>query len=106
MPKPLTTLLTHLHLLKPSPSRPNSSSSSTTTRRKDRKDRKAAKLAQRDHERTTEGLLRIALKRHDSVNSFTARDPSVYYRRREDHEGWVRHEAGGKRLGRGWREGE
>ncbi|KAI7038497.1 hypothetical protein KC352_g46786, partial [Hortaea werneckii] len=48
--------------------------------------RRKAKLAQRDHERQTEGLLRIALRpRNDSVNSFTPADPGIFYRR--DREG-------------------
>lgn len=61
------------------------------------------KHAHRDIERQTNGLLAIALKskQNDSVNSFTARDPAVFYQRREDHEDWARHEGGGKRLVRG-----
>ena len=58
------------------------------------------KHANRANERQTNGLLAIALKskQNDSVNSFTARDPAVFYQRREDHEQWARHEGGGKRL--------
>ncbi|KAK4620042.1 hypothetical protein CLAFUW4_11193 [Fulvia fulva] len=69
-----------------------------TKRRQKRTEHKSAKLASRDKERQTDGLLRIAMKRHNSVNSFTAADPSVHYRRREDHEQWAKHEAGGNRA--------
>ncbi|KAI7271112.1 hypothetical protein KC345_g7273 [Hortaea werneckii] len=56
--------------------------------------RREEKLAQRDRERQTEGLLRIALRpRHDSVNSFTPADPGIFYRRdREGEDHWVRGE--------------
>ncbi|KAI6876278.1 hypothetical protein D0864_10915 [Hortaea werneckii] len=56
--------------------------------------RRKAKLARRDHERQTEGLLRIALRpRNDSVNSFTPADPGIFYRRdREGLDHWVRGE--------------
>ncbi|KAI7371026.1 hypothetical protein KC354_g839 [Hortaea werneckii] len=56
--------------------------------------RRKEKLAQRDHERQTEGLLRIALRpRHDSVNSFTPADPGIFYHRdREGQDHWVRQE--------------
>ncbi|RMZ11889.1 hypothetical protein D0860_03191 [Hortaea werneckii] len=56
--------------------------------------RRKEKLAQRDHERQTEGLLRIALRpRNDSVNSFTPADPGIFYRRdREGMDHWVRGE--------------
>lgn len=97
MANPFTTILRRLHL--------PSSKSDATSHHIPKSERKAAKLADRDHERTTNGLLRIALKRHSSVNSFTAKDPSVHYRRREDHEKWMGHEAGGVRLGgeKDWR---
>lgn len=67
-------------------------------RRQKRSEHQFAKLAQRDQERQTDGLLRIAMKRHNSINSFTAADPSVHYRRREDHEKFVQHEAGGHKV--------
>lgn len=56
--------------------------------------RRKEKLAERDHERQTEGLLRIALRpRNDSVNSFTPADPGIFYRRdREGQDHWVRQE--------------
>ena len=56
--------------------------------------RRKEKLAERDHERQTEGLLRIALRpRNDSVNSFTPADPGIFYRRdREGQDHWVREE--------------
>ncbi|GAB1728039.1 hypothetical protein NU195Hw_g5778t1 [Hortaea werneckii] len=56
--------------------------------------RRKEKLAQRDHERQTEGLPRIALRpRNDSVNSFTPADPGISYRRdREGLDHWVRGE--------------
>ncbi|KAK4956297.1 hypothetical protein LTR10_005819 [Elasticomyces elasticus] len=51
---------------------------------------RAAKVAQRDKERRSEGLLRIALKRCSSVNTFTAADPAVFYKGKQGeptHEG-------------------
>ncbi|KAK3668499.1 hypothetical protein LTR22_000793 [Elasticomyces elasticus] len=47
---------------------------------------RAAKVAQRDKERRSEGLLRIALKRCSSVNSFTAADPAVFYKGQQGEE--------------------
>lgn len=61
--------------------------------RADRALRRREKLAQRDHERRTEGLLRLALRESNSVNSFTAADPGIFYRRDnagQDH--WARRE--------------
>ncbi|KXT00183.1 hypothetical protein AC578_7036 [Pseudocercospora eumusae] len=66
------------------------------------REHKAAKLRERDQERQSDGLLRIALKRHNSMNSFTIADPTTHYRRRQDHDEWVKkaNEGGGRRLGR------
>lgn len=58
---------------------------STKKQREKRQIKRKEKLAQRDTERRTEGLLSIALRRSNSINSFTAADPGVYYRR--SHEG-------------------
>lgn len=38
--------------------------------------RREAKLEKNDHQRLNENLLKIALKRHTSVNSLTDRDPT------------------------------
>ena len=38
--------------------------------------RRNARLEKNDHQRLNENLLRIALKRHTSVNSLTDRDPT------------------------------
>ncbi|KAI5361418.1 hypothetical protein Slin15195_G125320 [Septoria linicola] len=53
-------------------------------RRQESRTRKEELLRQRDQERTSgtgDGLLRIALQRHNSVNSFTAADPARHYRK-------------------------
>ncbi|KAK5734737.1 hypothetical protein LTR17_008667 [Elasticomyces elasticus] len=55
---------------------------------------RAAKVAQRDKERRSEGLLRIALKRCSSVNSFTAADPAVFYKGKQGEETHGSHESG------------
>ncbi|KXS94166.1 hypothetical protein AC579_4518 [Pseudocercospora musae] len=71
-------------------------------RREVHREHKAAKLRERDQERQSDGLLRIALKRHNSMNSFTIADPTTHYRRRQDHDEWVQraNEGGGRKLGR------
>jgi hypothetical protein len=65
--------------------------------RRDRRwERRILKHHQREIERRTEGLLRIALqKRHNSVNSLTARDPGVYDRKGEGNE-WMVQRRGGR----------
>lgn len=69
--------------------------------RRSHDDQKRQKLLERDKERQEDTLLRIALKRPTSMNSFTAADPGTHYRRRgEEAEVWDVHEAGGTRLGR------
>lgn len=53
-------------------------------RRNESHTRREETLRKRDEERTSgtgDGLLRIALRRHNSVNSFTAADPAQYYRK-------------------------
>ncbi|TKA31952.1 hypothetical protein B0A50_01197 [Salinomyces thailandicus] len=63
-------------------------------RKQQRSEHRKQKLARSDQERRTEGLLRIALRDHNSVNSFTAADPGIFYRRdREGEDHWVRKEA-------------
>lgn len=53
---------------------------STKKQKEQRQIRRKEKLAQRDQERRTEGLLRLALRNNNSINSFTAADPGIYYR--------------------------
>ncbi|KAK5680591.1 hypothetical protein LTS10_007524 [Elasticomyces elasticus] len=55
---------------------------------------RAAKVAQRDKERRSEGLLRIALKRCSSVNTFTAADPAIFYKGKQGDETHGSHESG------------
>ena len=54
---------------------------STRKQKEKRQLRRKEKLEQRDQERRTEGLLRLALRNNNnSINSFTAADPGIYYR--------------------------
>ncbi|KAK4898070.1 hypothetical protein LTR27_004456 [Elasticomyces elasticus] len=55
---------------------------------------RAAKVAQRDKERRSAGLLRIALKRCSSVNSFTAANPAIFYKGKQGEETHGKHESG------------
>ncbi|KAK4547712.1 hypothetical protein LTR36_000670 [Oleoguttula mirabilis] len=45
-------------------------------------------MARRDYERRTEGLLRLALRRNNSLNSFTAADPGVFYMANREEDPW------------------
>ena len=47
-----------------------------TSRRNTTATRRDAKLERNDHQRLNENLLKIALKRHTSVNSLTDRKPT------------------------------
>jgi hypothetical protein len=47
-----------------------------TSRRNATAARREAKLEKNDHQRLNENLLKIALKRHTSVNSLTDRNPT------------------------------
>ncbi|KAK3116301.1 hypothetical protein LTR53_003491 [Teratosphaeriaceae sp. CCFEE 6253] len=49
---------------------------------------RAEKLAQRDSERRSEGLLRIALRQQKSINSFTAADPGIFYKQQAGGDPW------------------
>nr|OQO15853.1 hypothetical protein B0A51_15273 [Rachicladosporium sp. CCFEE 5018] len=51
-----------------------------------RNEKKAAAQERNDHERQNEDLLRIALRKHSSVNSLTARDPAKAHRERKASE--------------------
>lgn len=62
--------------------------------RRERQIRRQEKLARRDHERRTEGLLRLALRNNNSINSFTAADPGVFYRANREEDPWRRKEGG------------
>ncbi|OQO01307.1 hypothetical protein B0A48_12860 [Cryoendolithus antarcticus] len=51
-----------------------------------RNEKKAAAQERNDHERETKDLLRIALRKHSSVNSLTAKDPAKARRERKERE--------------------
>jgi hypothetical protein len=53
------------------------------SRRNTKAAHREAKLETNDHQRLNENLLRIALKRHTSVNSLTDRDPSKVVREKK-----------------------
>ncbi|KAK5128345.1 hypothetical protein LTR85_003013 [Meristemomyces frigidus] len=69
--------------------------------------RRQEKLARRDHERRTEGLLRLALRNNNSLNSFTAANPGMFYKANKEEDPWSREEALGRIFteGRTWAAG-
>lgn len=58
--------------------------------------RKAEKLEKHDHQRWSEDLLRIALKKVSSVNSLTHKDPAAAVQKRREMREVARREGVGK----------